>query len=239
MLTKRILICMLYLLSLSAISQVQVKVSEGLLYTWCDSIIGQPNTGLFNGLTYVEKHRMINEKHKFFKDFNFSSGKVIYDGKPFDKIKMKYNIYEDQLILKYSFAPSDPSVLINQTKIDGFIISGHEFVNLNIELEKGEIVKGFFERIFSDNSIQVLKKYQKRIRNRTNDRIKYHEFEDDNAYYVYMDKKHILIKNPKKLERQFSKYKSIIDKISLDKTSIDDGDYDAYLIKVFTAISKS
>ena len=224
---------------LNEVSLAQKNSMDMPIYNWSDSIIGQQNSGLFNGFVYVEKHKMINDRHKFFKDFNFSVGKVIYDNKPFDKILLKYNIYEDQLILKHSFAPNDPTVLIDKKRIVEFSLLDHHFVNLNIEIEKGKSIAGFFERLININELQVLKKYQKRIRNRTNEKIQYQEFTDDNQYYVKVDETYVPIKNPKKLSKQFSSYKEIINSILLDDEAINKSSYEEYLIKVFTAIAKN
>lgn len=235
--TIRFLLFVLCVLLLDTIGVAQNKVLDTALYTWSDSIIGQPNTGLFNGIVYVEKHKMINEKHKFFEEYNFVLGKVIFDGKPFENILLKYNIYEDQLILRYSFAPNEPSILIDKNKINGFTLLGHNFVNLKIETEKQETINGFFERLVVKNGVELLKKYNKRIRNKTNDKIKYQEFLDDPSYYVYLNQKCILVKNPKKLAKQFTSFKSIIEKVDLEESTIKSNNYDSYLIKVFTLIA--
>ena len=35
-------------------------------FNWFDQLIGVDNSGLYYGIDYVEKHKTINEKHKFF-----------------------------------------------------------------------------------------------------------------------------------------------------------------------------
>ncbi|WP_400081052.1 hypothetical protein [Winogradskyella sp. R77965] len=216
----------------------QIDKDETQLYQWTDSIIGQKNTGIYNGFVYTEKHRMINEKHKFFKDLNFVFGEVVYDDKPYTKVWMKYDIFEDQLILKHSFSPTDPSIILDKSRIESFSLFGHQFNNLSFTTQKGISIEGFFETLLKTDSLQLLKKYKKRIRSKTNENNRYYEFNDNNMYVLIKDNQHIIIKNPKKLTKQFSEYRRLIDEIELDSEKEKNKDYDDYLVAIFSSIAK-
>ncbi|WP_299125637.1 hypothetical protein [uncultured Winogradskyella sp.] len=223
---------------LNHIGFAQIDKSETQLYQWTDSIIGQKNTGIYNGLVYTEKHRMINEKHKFFKELNFVFGEVVYDDKLYTKVRMKYNVFEDQLILKHSFSPKDPSIILNKSRVKSFRLFGHQFNNLSFTTLKGATIEGFFETLLKTDSLQLLKKHKKRIRSKTNENSRYYEFIENNNYVLIKNNQYIIIKNPKKLEKQFPRYEKFIDDIELDTEKEKNKDYDDYLVAVFRSVKE-
>ena len=139
------------------LDQKDINIHE-LIYNLCDSILGQPNIGLFNGVAYIEKYKMINENHKFYKYSNFVKGNLVYDDKPFNNVLLKYDVFEDQLIVKSKLSPFESETLLNQDKINSFQIDDNDFINISIELKNGDLMEGFFEVLLSHKSVNIYKK---------------------------------------------------------------------------------
>ncbi|WP_411896037.1 hypothetical protein [Winogradskyella sp. A2] len=234
---KRILLVLLCSFAMISKSSSQQEPNNTRIYKWLDDNTGQMNSGLFNGLVYAEKHIMINEKHKFFGDFKFTKGTVVYNNEPYPNILIQYNVYQDQLLVRNSINTAEPIVLLYKEKVRRFTVSDHVFVNLTIDLEDDETIEGFFEYLLRRDSVSVIKKHQKKIRDRTNDRIRYHEFEDDSFYIVLLDSVYTRIREPKKLLRQFPEYKEIIKNIEEDYKDSNSSTNDNYIVAVFEAIA--
>ncbi|WP_431159199.1 hypothetical protein [Winogradskyella poriferorum] len=233
---NRFLYLILCFYSTTSISFSQNNTNNSGLYQWLDAQIDQVNSGIFNGTQYAEEHRMINEKHKFFENFSFERGTLFYDGSIYPDILMRYNVYEKQIIVKGTFKPNDPEVILDNSKLHKFILSDHTFEYYDFLLEDGKYISGFFENLLQTESISVFKKHQKQIRTRTSEKLRYHEFEDNSNYIVVLDDTIKLVKNPKRLVKLFPKYKEDI-KAELSQVDKDSVDWDLVMVMVFRRIS--
>lgn len=216
---------------ISAISQENNLSID--FYNLHDSIVGKSNTGIYNGHLYVEKHRIINEKHKFFKDFNFTEGKVFYKNQMYGKVLLRYDVFEGRLIIRHSFDPSEPEIVLNKQSVLNFTLLGHQFKHLTLTIIDDDIIDDYFEILVDNEDITLLKRYKKRIRSRTNERIKYHEFTDDYEYIVKLDGIYNRIQNSKKLSRQFPNYADHLQNIESQLGVNKSFEFEEVLITIF------
>ncbi|HEX9602040.1 MAG TPA: hypothetical protein VF985_11160 [Mariniflexile sp.] len=163
----------------------QEAESRESYYYWYDQMIESSNFGVFNGVEYVENYRILNEKHKFFDDPNFSVGSIVYEGQPYFNLALKYDLFEDRLLLTYLNQSNSPTMVFDKNKVTGFEINGHQFKNIQSKINDSSKPLGFLEVLSANDSIVLYKKHKKRIRTKTSDKTRYYEFKEDNAYYTY------------------------------------------------------
>ncbi|MCF8274783.1 MAG: hypothetical protein K9I95_13240 [Flavobacteriaceae bacterium] len=234
---KKIYLIILILVFVPKQTFGQNTLDESLLYTWFDNKIGEINSGIYNGLEYVEHYRMLNEKHKFFLNPNFSNGMVIYKGEPYYNLLLKYDLFEDQLLLRYLDKANTPIILLDKDYITHFSIENHQFEKLQFETKKGKEFDGFFELLLLEKSIKLYKKNHKKILTKSNERIKYYEFKEQNSYVVFYKNKYFQINSLNNLSSIFSEHKVILKQIEDKYKSIKKSNSDAYLKSVLQDLS--
>lgn len=147
-----------------------------------DEAIGEVNTSIYSGVEYIEKHRMINENHKFFQSRNFIPATVFYDNKPFFNIPLKYNILEDLVIISPQQSKAQNGYSLFENKLKGFVINGHRFVNVSSP-EAG--IKGIYELLYQDEKVQLLKKYRVKEKMIRKDSYVHYEFNSQKPVYLF------------------------------------------------------
>lgn len=228
---------LIFLLFLPIIVFGQRSESESTTYTWFDNTIGISNTDIFNGLVYVEKHKMINEKHKFYNNPNFSLGSIIFNAQPYYNINLKYDVFNDELLL-VNDAPNLPTILLDKDKIIKFSIGNSVFENLKIETKKGEILTGFFEVLSRSEELELYKKNHKKLQTKTNDKIRYFEFKDQNRYVFFYQGIYYQINKLNDLSKTFPNYKDLIKQKEQEYKNLRKENVDAYLKFIFEDLSR-
>lgn len=205
-------------------------------YNWFDNAIGKTNSGIYKGIEYFEKYRMLNEKHKFFINPNFTKGSVVFDEQPFFNLDLKYDLFEDQLILRQVNAPNFPTILLDKNRISRFSIGGHDFQKVEFELKKELKINGFYELLINNDILKLYKKYHKRILKRTNNNIQYFEFIDQNSYILFYNNLYYQIYNLNRLSRIFPEFKNQIKSLESKYKSLKKETPDKYLKAVLEDI---
>lgn len=121
-----------------------------------------PPSALYNGPEYVDYFKSLKEGQPFFFSTDFdNTGSVMYGDILYEAIPLKFDLVKDQLVTK------DPSGLFGMAlfhdKIDYFRIHGHTFVRIIKDDGAGDISTGFYDLLYSTNSISLLKKEKKRV----------------------------------------------------------------------------
>lgn len=210
---------------------------EKQTYVWFDSMIDKTNSGVFNGFEYIERYRMLNEKHKFFISPNFTNGSVVYSNEPYYDLDLKYDVFEDQLILRHSDNPNFPTILLDKDKVSSFNIEGHEFQNLRFELKKENFESGFFEVLSNSGPIVLFKKNYKRILKKTNDHIRYYEFKSKNSYFFKHKELYYDLKSFNSLTNIFPEYKAQLKEIESELKELKKENTDAYYKSIIDELS--
>lgn len=150
-----------------------------IAYTWFDSMIGQENTGLFDGIEYIEEHVTINDKQKFLGSVLFLPGSVVYRNEPYYNIELKYNVFDDLLLVKNR---RGEAIELHKNRIKRFEIAGKTFENIRDTLEGN--ASGFYEVLLDTPQIELLKKHRKKRSKFLDRAFTYYEFTDGTPLYV-------------------------------------------------------
>ncbi|MGB7841467.1 MAG: hypothetical protein WBL21_01655 [Salinimicrobium sp.] len=187
----------------------QENRNQEKIYQDFDNIIQIENSGIIEGFEYVEIHRMINNKHKFFKTFDFVPGTVFYDGQPFFNVDLKYNVFQDILLIQIE---NDQGKMIFQpfdSRLDGFILQNRTFENIKA-VETGPELAGIYEVLLETDGIKVLKKHRKKEKTLLDREVVYYEFSADEPHYFYWVNNKLEILNRSNLMESFPEEKSNI-----------------------------
>lgn len=151
-----------------------------------DKTIGIQNTRLFTGVEYIENHRMINEKHKFFGPDEFLPMKVIYEDQPYFNVEAKYNIFDDALLVKLPSQRGETVFKLLSNRLDGFKFNSTRFINI---YEGESALAGIFQVIYDSPNMQVLKKNRLSQQKISGRELVHYEFNprSPNYYFKYRD----------------------------------------------------
>ncbi|MCM4160974.1 hypothetical protein FHG64_06115 [Antarcticibacterium flavum] len=148
-------------------------------YKWFDAVVGKENTGLFNGIEYIEQHVTVNDRQKFLGSIYYSPGSLVYEGQPYYEVDMKYNVYDDLLLLR---GTGSKPLQIHQSRIAEFHLDGYDFININADTTAA--VHGFYEVLLETGQLKLLKKHRKKYRKFLDRSYTYYEFYDDTPGYA-------------------------------------------------------
>ena len=230
------------LLILALIPGVQAQdSSQRAYYNWFDSQVGVENTGLFNGIRYRELYRVRDGKHKFFQSPEFLTGNLLYDGQPYYDIPMKYDLFEDELIIELQ-ANSGTSILkLLKDEVDGIEIDGHTFRHLRGTkvFRSGDDIDGLFEVLSETSSILLLKKHLKLRKKVLEDKMVLNEFREDDDYFIRYDGLYYPFRNKNDLIKAFPGSKKEINDFYSGSKYLLKTDPDLFMIRIVERIDSS
>lgn len=228
---KFILILLLSTVSFSSFSQTNSNSKD--YYKYFDSKIGIRNSGIFNGIPYKEQYLTINGNHKYFLTSDFVKGTIYFNNQPYYDVDMKYDTYEDNLILKLPSQSKYFFIKLINDKIDKFNIYGKNFVKLSNNAE----VSGFHEILYQSKLLNLFKEHKKRIKKIIGDDFVYYEFNEENSYIVFSDNKYYKINSKKEFIKLFPTHKKNISNFYSTNKSILKSDKDKFMIQLIKYVN--
>lgn len=201
-------------------------------YLWFDSIVGIENTDLYQGILYVQEYRTVNENTQFFLNSDFLNGSVEYSGQKYFDLDLKYDVFEDEVLLKMISKTSGQTLKLFKDRIQSFEIDGRIFVGIH---EEG-LPTGFYE-ILVESTFFTL--HAKRTKNKfeRKDTFIYDEFLDGRSEYVlYYNNKYVVLKSKKDLTNLFPKFKNEINDYYRKVSRLKKKDPDGFHIGVIKRI---
>jgi hypothetical protein len=167
--------------------------SEISLYAKFDSIVGKKNLEINNGPRQINYYRTFDKSHSYYSTDNFTLGNVFYNKQYYYDIELKYDVNNDQLVIKPMDEYNFLGIILSKEKTASFTINKRKFVNLNYgNPTVPEYINGYYEEIIIGNTLILYIKNQK-TRKKTIDnkqitdvaeQIMYDEFTDKNTYYI-------------------------------------------------------
>jgi hypothetical protein len=124
-----------------------------------------PDQNLYNGARYTNLH-LQSDGHKFLGEDRYQYGKVIFDGRKYDSLQLKYDIYNQQVLLLFP-KPDERSdeLIINNLRLDEFHLGDKVFRKYYFP----ETDTLFFQ-VFEAKDLTILYHFRKDIINRATQR---------------------------------------------------------------------
>ncbi|BFP42794.1 hypothetical protein FGF1_36390 [Flavobacteriaceae bacterium GF1] len=154
-------------------------------YNWFDTRIGIENSGLYKGTVYTDNFTVINEKHQFFNSPGLELGSVTFDGQTYYDQKIKYDLFNDALLITPTDQTNALLIVLERTRTEGFSINGHPFIKVDKNVEASSGALGFCEIVFKKGTSMLLKKYRKVKVDKRETRTVYQEFEQRVNFFVW------------------------------------------------------
>lgn len=206
------------------------------LYSWFDTNVGIENTTIYQGVEYEEKNNPLNDQHSFFKENQYVNGSILYKGEYFFNIKMKYDLYDQELIVLFDKENRNSiTIQLFKKSIDEFYLHNTRFKKLKIN-----DTPDFYEEAFKSNSLKLY------IRNRkTKKEIQYrgkliNVYRESNfQYFIYYNNLYNEINSRKNIISIFPKQKQLINSFFKDNRSLRKKDYSLFLINLISSLDKN
>jgi hypothetical protein len=198
-------------------------------YIWFDQIVGIENTSLFNGLRYQEEFRTLNNNHKFFSTSEFIKGTIVYDGQHYYDVDMKYDLYEDQVIVNLEGQSGNSIIQLNDDRIEKFTLNGITFLQVATNSEDTD---GFYAILTENNDIVSYKRYRKSQKKYIQNKNIYYEFSAYNEYMVSAPSGIFPIKSKSDFIKVFPEYKNEINNFYRKNKKLIDSNYDLFLVQL-------
>ncbi len=227
----RILIILLIFNSSFLFSQIKQEQKE--YYNWFDEIVGIENTNLFIGLVYKEKHIKLKENSNFFLSPEFLFGYVNYDGELYFDLEMKYDVYEQEILVKLQNRKSGYTVIkLIKDKVKEFIIDNHKFLKLDARDIDETNIFGFHEVVLKNDFLTVFEKHKKNKEELFFEGIIYDNFRKVKSDIVILYKdEYYKIKSKKDLLNIFPEFKKEINNLFSKNRSIRNSNPDVFVLK--------
>lgn len=191
----------------------QEVLDKSTYYNWFDSLIGTENVGVYTGIEYVENHKSVNEFHKFFESKDFIKGSIVFEGQPYYNVDIKYDLYNDLVLVKPPNRSSLFMISLDKNKIDEFNINKHQFVKVKDTLNNSIIVTRFCEILLQNDDFTLLKSHRKKVNQRIDGRTMYVEFTEANSEFLLKEGQTYKLRSKKDLITLFPKYKKEINNL--------------------------
>ena len=150
---------------------------------------------LLNGRIWRNQYSKVTGNQFFLTD-NYIKGSVTFNGRRFDNLDLKYDIYSDELILSIG---SHPVIFLNKEMTDSFSLgSGNRtYYIINAGTDTMNVLKGFVNLLYKGPSALYVK-YIKKIQPQA-DEGKYDLFYQEHVVYLRKDSGIVLVKGKRKL----------------------------------------
>lgn len=220
--------------SLKVHSQTNSEIS---LYTKFDSIAGKENLGLNNGPFAFNPYKTLGENTMYFKSDKYTIGTVFYDEQPYYNIKLKYDIFKDQLILNPAGQPEHIGINLIQDKTNSFSIYNKNFVLINKNQNSlPEFVFGYYELIKIGENLSLYIRHHKDILKNINEAGAYYTFKENNQYYIDYNAKFYEISNKNSVVKIFPNQKKEINDFYQKNRDLSKTDNDQFINSLMISI---
>jgi len=205
------------------------------IYTLFDNIVGLENMGVYNGKEYREKSNTLDDNHPYFDSSDFLLGSIEYDSQLYFNISMKYNIYNQEVILKLRKKNSSETVIkLYNDKIGSFIINNRKFINVSLN---DDDVYAFYEEVFIDSSFSLLIKHKKVKKDLYFEGLMYVEYiAAKKEYFIFSDNSHNELNSKKDIANLFPSFKQNINQFYRDNRLLRKTNYDQFLTKLLQGL---
>jgi hypothetical protein len=226
---------------ISFFSHSQTQNTQRNYYKWFDSQIGIENTGLNNGIRYKELYRIKNGKHKFYLSPNFIKGDIFYQGQLYYDIDMKYDLFEDQIIINLETQQGFSTFQLIKDLIDYFIIENKQFIQLtnNKVSNSPNLISGFYEIYFSSSNFILYKKYFKNRIKFLESKVVFSEFRNKYEYYIFYNNTYYLIDRKNDFRKIFPSQMKIITSFYNKNKILLKSNYDLFMMQLSNKINNS
>lgn len=159
------------------------------------------NASLYNGVAYTRylPEGIYGGMHPFFIASGFKPGTLVYNGRSYNEVMLKYDILTDEVVILYLDTESE--VLLKKSEVEGFSIGNYNFINIP---KAKNIPAGYYE-ILKNGKTKVLCRYKKTYKPAVQDGNSLVNMIEENPpqYYIENNNEFHPVRNEKSLYKIF------------------------------------
>ena len=173
------------------------------------------NSMIMTGSYYNDTNSGIGG-HPFYMINIWTTGTVVYEGQRYDNMEIRYDIYDDIILIKYIDQQGRVRpIQLQSSKVEEFIMMDHHFIHI-VEDTSSVLNAGFFDLLHAGENATLLAKRRKEISRTSNIENLVKEYYENDKWYVKFGHNYYEIKSKKSLLEVFSERKDEV-KVYLKK----------------------
>jgi hypothetical protein len=188
-----------------------------------DAVVGQHNLGINVGIKYSEKYKTFNRNHHFLFADKFQKGAVKYNNQMYYNVLMKYDTYEDNLILKINSKTEDFPIILNRELISFFKMNNKTFYNIK---------QGFYEILYQSNNIALIKKHFSEKNELKKNSLIYPNFTHEETLLILKNNEFISVRKKKYFHKIFPTKKKLINVFYRMNTAMKKKNNEAFILNL-------
>ncbi len=205
--------------------------SQNNIYETYDAIVDLDNTGLYNGTEFTDPFLNTDGSYRYFNGFDYTNGSVEYNGQYYVNISLKYDLLEDNLLVRSDDNLSVFNVKMIPEFVTEFTLYNHHFVRLP-ETGLSLSGNGFFETAYIGNDLSLYIKHTKKKKDKAlNSGIQY-RFTENNFYVLKNNGKYYSVSSSKDIEKILPEKKELIRNFSKSYKALYKSNPDSYMTKL-------
>jgi hypothetical protein len=167
------------------------------IYNWFDKNLGLESLDFKNGLAHLNFDKTPPDQNRYLID-EFRKGSINYDDQYYFDLFLKYDINNDELVLRPYDETNTTKINLIKDKIKSFTIGNEKYTNLkelNTTIYKG----GYYEEVAIKNNITLYIKYFKEKKKSTKDEINLIDYVPKYEFILLKENKYNLITEKKEI----------------------------------------
>jgi hypothetical protein len=173
-------------------------------YTFHDTIVSFKFLGINNGIVFRDYFKTESKEkiHRFFKKNDFELGSVLYDDQVYFDIPLRYDLFNDDVIIKIKYEDGFSILKLEKEKIRKFSLNSSNFVDASFFKKKGVLVENrFYEKIRISKKYSLFKTSEKEITHYVVENESFDGFNLIEKFYLLYNKELHLIKSKKDFKK--------------------------------------
>lgn len=207
-------------------STVKAQTDDFAAY---DNATGKLNAAIYNGPIYINPYRLDQNTHQYFGDNTFRKGSVIYNNQPYLVDGLKYDSYQNKLILQSIGDYNNIAIDLIVGKILAFSIENKNFVRLDSVGSSSLSKNQFFEEIVVNPNTKIYVRQHKTRKEIFKGDLIMDRFTPANEYYLFTDGKFVTINSKRDAIAAFPDLKRKINDYAAGNRQLSKSDRSTYM----------
>lgn len=237
---KKVLSLYLFAFFINVSSLHSQSKDDILIYNWFDKVTGKENLDINNGTLNNNPYKTIGYESMYYNNDDYQSGTLNYENQIYFDVYLKYDLYNDQLIINPSGLNKKIGINLNSSKVASFTIEGKHFVKIDKKDSlKPEVPTGYYEEIKIAPDFIFYIKHHKEIRKKISDNGVYYNFTSNNLFFIKYLNKISKIERKKDILKLFPEQKKQINEFYLMNREIKKSNLNQFMENLIKSISNS
>lgn len=202
---------LLFGLLLNNTPSLSQDTNDKTIYNWFDKSIEKENLSINNGIVHSNPYKTAKDNNMYFSADKFDMGTLVYETQTYYDIYLKYDLYNDILVLSPSGLSNNIGINLGSDKVSSFTLKGIHFVRrIKQSNNPSEFITGFYEENKISPTFLFYIKHHKDIQKIVNENGLSYKFKENNAFFIDYKNTLYYVKNKNDIIAVFANQKKII-----------------------------